>query len=962
MPAAEALSKLRMPEGFQATLFAAEPDVQNPIACTWDRKGRLWVAENYTYAEREKRFDLSMNDRVIILEDKDNDGRAETRKVFTDQVKMLTSVELAPDGVYLMCPPQLLFIPDKNHDDVPDGPPEVILDGFDVAKNNYHNFANGLRFGPDGWLYGRCGHSCPARIGKPGTPDNLRVPMDGGIWRYHPQRGIAEVVCSGTTNPWGHDWDENGEMFFANTVIGHIWHSIPGAYFNVPSGPAFNPGIYERIDQIADHYHWDTGKHWMESRDGKANDLGGGHSHIGSMIYQADQWPEKYRGKYFTLNQHGRRINVERIEQDGTGYVAKHEPDMILSDDPWFRGIDLTTGPDGSVFVLDWSDTGECHDHTGVHRESGRIYKFSYGKPGSPETALLDDLSPDGVEKIVRHPNAWFFRTLNVVFSGETLPPEIISRLREIADSGSPGPIRLRAFSLLQSHDQLGIDAISRLVKSDDEHLQVFGLRALVDGLPLDRPDGTVVVEPGTLPERSKKILTDALSGDTSDLGILALASSLQRLPPSERGELLTQMSQKPYLKDNLTLSHLLWTARVNTIDDVGVNIASFGSDSPSDRLRKWSARFLASHHEKYPDALAELLKKSAGLADKLPVVEGLSQGFEGISSAPMPDSWAKFAGTVSDPKAAPLVSRLSILFGDTSTIDSLKSTVLDDKAAMADRQQALDILIDSKTGGLGEIYEKVIAVPILNGSALRGLHQAQDADTAKLVLANYEHFLPADRPALFDTLVGRPDWAGAILDAIAGNKIPKTDLPAFSALRIKDLKQPGLTERLTEVWGSVNASPEGKKQEIAARKAELTTDALSEADLGNGHKVFTASCATCHMLKGEGGVLGPDLTGSGRANIDYLLENIIAPSSVVPADYRMTVVTLKDGRSLAGAISSKTDKTLTLRLPTGEDTVPLADITDQITMETSMMPEGLLTTLTPEQVRDLIAFLMKTK
>ena len=150
MPAAEAAAKMRVPPGFKVSVFAAEPDVQNPIAMAWDARGRMWVAENYTYAEKAKRFDLGLRDRVIILEDADNDGRAESRKVFTDEVQMLTSVETGHGGVWLMCPPQLLFIPDANGDDVPDGAPQVVLDGFTVAKDNYHNFANGLRWGPDG--------------------------------------------------------------------------------------------------------------------------------------------------------------------------------------------------------------------------------------------------------------------------------------------------------------------------------------------------------------------------------------------------------------------------------------------------------------------------------------------------------------------------------------------------------------------------------------------------------------------------------------------------------------------------------------------------------------------------------------------------------------------------------------------------------------------------------------------
>ena len=209
----ESAGKFRLPDDYGVSVWSGEPKVQNPIAMAWDEKGRMWVAENYTYGSRKIRFDLSLRDRVIVLADEDGDGVAEFRKVFTDEVQMLTSVEVGMGGVWLMCPPRLLFIPDRNGDLIPDGEPQVMLDGFDVARGNYHNFANGLRWGPDGWLYGRCGHSCPGKLGAPGTPDDLRIPIDGGIWRYHPKDGEVEVLAHGTVNPWGHDWDEHGELF-----------------------------------------------------------------------------------------------------------------------------------------------------------------------------------------------------------------------------------------------------------------------------------------------------------------------------------------------------------------------------------------------------------------------------------------------------------------------------------------------------------------------------------------------------------------------------------------------------------------------------------------------------------------------------------------------------------------------------------------------------------------------------
>ncbi|MEC8799608.1 MAG: PVC-type heme-binding CxxCH protein [Planctomycetota bacterium] len=339
MPAEDAARALQLPEGFTATVFASEPEVQNPIAMNWDARGRLWVAENFTYAERQKRFDLNLRDRVLILEDLDNDGMADRRKVFTDQVQRLTSVEVGHGGVWLMCPPNLLFIPDADGDDIPDGPAEVILDGFEIADGGYHNFANGLKWGPDGWLYGRCGHSCPAMIGPPGSSPKFRVPMDGGLWRYHPKHRLVEVLCHGTVNPWGHDWDQHGQLFFINTVIGHLWHMMPGMHFKESFGESMNPAVYERLDTIADHYHFDTRGRWSESRDGKANHLGGGHAHVGMAIYPGGHWPTKFHQRLFTLNMHGKRMNQETIEPQGASYVGHHDADFFVSQDPFFRGM-----------------------------------------------------------------------------------------------------------------------------------------------------------------------------------------------------------------------------------------------------------------------------------------------------------------------------------------------------------------------------------------------------------------------------------------------------------------------------------------------------------------------------------------------------------------------------------------------------------------------------------------------
>src|SRR5262249_45623952 len=250
----------------------------------------------------------------------------------------------------------------------------------------------GLRWGLDGWLYGRCGASSPGWIGPPGSTKDQRVPIYGGIWRYHPTRKVFEVLCHGFTNPWGHDWDEYGEMVITDTVTGHLFHLIPGAHHTRSATITPNRYVYDTIDSHADHFHWDTGKRIKDTEGlGIHDQLGGGHAHCGACIYLGDNWPAEYRGKLLTLNLHGRRINVDRLEREGSGYVPRHEPDIAFAADTWFRGMDLNYGPDGAVYIIDWSDTGECHEHDGIHRLSGRVFRISHrdGNSSPPKTEAL---------------------------------------------------------------------------------------------------------------------------------------------------------------------------------------------------------------------------------------------------------------------------------------------------------------------------------------------------------------------------------------------------------------------------------------------------------------------------------------------------------------------------------------------------------------------------------------------
>ncbi len=448
-PPKDATRGLTLPKGFKATLSAAEPDVVQPIAMALDPRGRLWVVENSSYpiwlgGPHGK-------DRILIFEDADGDGRFDRRTVFYDKGTNFTGIELGRGGVWVCATPNLLFFPDRDGDDRPDGPPVVKLDGWN--PNAQHNLYNALKWGPDGWLWGCHGILSTANVGKPGTPAEKRVPMNCGVWRYHPTREVFEVVAHGTTNPWGLDFDDHGEAFITNCVIAHLFRVIPGSHFQRMYGNDFNPHLYDLMTTCADHLHWAGGR-WQDSREGNRihQSFGGGHAHVGGMIYLADNWPATYRDTLFTVNIHGHRVNNDRLDrlQDGYEIVARHNPDFLLSSDSWFRGLELKYGPDGGVYLTDWSDTGECHenDADNAHRENGRIFKITYGdvKPVKVDLAAGSD---EELARLQVHANDWYVRTARRLLQDRAAAGKDLGAahqvLRGILASASDPRHRLRA-------------------------------------------------------------------------------------------------------------------------------------------------------------------------------------------------------------------------------------------------------------------------------------------------------------------------------------------------------------------------------------------------------------------------------------------------------------------------------------------------------------------------------------
>jgi putative membrane-bound dehydrogenase-like protein len=992
----ESAKGFKLPPGFKANVFAAEPDVQNPVGMTWDNRGRLWVAECYTYANRPTRYDLTLRDRVIILHDKDGDGRADQRKVFCDNVQQLMSVEVGLGGVWLIALPRLLFIPDKNGDDIPDGPPETILDGFEVQADNYHNCANGLRWGPDGWLYGRCGASSPGWIGPPGSTKDDRTPIYGGIWRYHPTRKIFEVLCHGFTNPWGLDWDEYGEAFITNTVTGHLFHLIPGAHHTRSSTLTPNRRIYDTIDSHADHFHFDNGRESSrlaprdepirpaqpardsaerprpDLRDHAAHEtLGGGHAHCGACIYLGDNWPAEYRGKLLTLNLHGRRINVDRLDREGSGYVGRHEPDIALAEDKWFRGIDLNYGPDGAVYIIDWSDTGECHEHDGVHRTSGRVFRIAYdqGKPiGTNDLTLLSDIelrqaAGIGDEWAARHARRYSYDqspgASQIIVPTDTRPnrsAEQTSRsILRTFWSGMVGNLTFVPERALDTRDT---------VAGKMENVRAWAIRALTDKWPID----TVYGKPRST---DSDIHRDLLSqfvmmakNDNSGLVRLVLASTLQRIPPADRPALAAALLSHAEDATDHNLPKLIWYGLAPLADSNPESLVPLAANGKFPLTREWIARAIAEDPVKNRAVLGDLLATTLDKDESVraDIVRGLTAGLAGRHKVAALPNWEKFQASFvsATPELEGQLRNLAVLFGDGRALGEVRRVALDGKAKVPQRQLALETLIEAKPDDLKDICQQLLRVRFLNTAAMKGLSLFDDPALGDQLAKNYSSFHPVERPAVIETLVTRPTFATALLDQIEAGKIPAADLTALQARQIRSFGNEKLSARLAQVWGELRDSPADKQKQIDDLKRLLSSPEprTLNPDLSLGRAVFQTTCANCHRLFGSGGTIAPDLTGSGRHNLDYLLSNIIDPSSVVNKDFRMSILRMADGRILNGLVTSQDNDRLVLQTAKEKLTLLKADIEDQKLTTLSPMPDSILQPLTPDQIRNLISYL----
>jgi putative membrane-bound dehydrogenase-like protein len=485
-------------------------------------------------------------DRILIFEDSDGNGSLDKRKVFMENLNLVSGIEVGMGGVWLCAAPYLLFIPTDFERDVPIGDIQKILDGW--GTQDTHEVLNNLRWGPDGWLYGVHGVFTHSKVGKPGTPENERIKINAGVWRLHPSTHQFEVFSEGTSNPWGIDFNDYGHAFITVCVIPHMYHVIQGARYERQAGKSFNPYTYDEIKTIADHKHYvgERGPHAGNFRSALA---GGGHAHAGAMIYLGgSSWPAEYRNVIFMNNINGARLNNDLLTRKGSGYVASHKNDFLAMNDSWSQWLNMKYDPSGSVFAIDWYDKNQCHStNPDVHDKTmGRIFKISYKSDSSIKVNLYK-ASDMALVNYQLHDNEWFVRNARTILQERGANEAVHNALIQIINNHPDITRKLRALWTLHVTKGANESILQNLLSHENENIRSWAIQLL-----LEKKE----VSPSILVE-----LENMAKKETSPLVRLYLTAGLMRMPLEQRWKILDILVKKEEDMKDHNLPLMLWYA-----------------------------------------------------------------------------------------------------------------------------------------------------------------------------------------------------------------------------------------------------------------------------------------------------------------------------------------------------------------------------------------------------------------
>ncbi|WP_206028652.1 PVC-type heme-binding CxxCH protein [Thalassoroseus pseudoceratinae] len=949
----DAIQKMTVPDGFAVELVASEPDLVNPVSMTFDEQGRVWVTESFEYPRREPG---PGRDRIKVLEDTDGDGRMDKTTIFADGLNIPSGIAVGHGGVWVANAPNLLFMQDTDGDLKADTS-QVVVTGF--GRYDTHELPNSLTWGPDGYLYGLNGVFNASHVKYPANSPHAKDNPNGfrftcALFRIHPKTWEFEVFCEGTSNPWGVAFNPVGDAFISACVIDHLWHLTETGYYHRQGGP-YPPHTW-KLGSIVKH------KHQMAA-------------YCGIEYYDSDAYPEEYRGHLYMGNIHGGCVNVDTLEDRGATYFAKPRPDFLTANDVWFMPVDQKTGPDGSLYVLDWYDRYHCYqdanrDPKGIDRLKGRLYRVRYKNTPRPAPFNLAEETDTQLIKRLHGNNGFFASVAQRILSERLSDPQSSlanhtrKRLREVVLDEVSQKVRMRAvFALIGSH-RLDPKFHLELLSHQDPEVRKWGVRAAGNL-------GSVAAE---VDDR----LADMVSTEDSPRVQLQLAIAAAKL--DRLSTMPTLMRVLDRCGDDPLIPHIVWQNLLPQLQNdanLYFSLASNSNYADSRNVIGLLPRVLdVAISDKTPNLVGvsnlvgSLIRAEQFDAARLCLERIVNRVQSGeIENRELKlirrDLQAEFEKIWQTDQAqlAFITKRMAALWGDQLARKDVRDVFTNSTASARRRTQALQTLVAVQDVELPQNLATVLKHPERNSFEFReavlvSLGRLQSDEIASVLLSSWPKLEPVLQPKAIELLTQRPSWAKQLLAAIGEEKVSANVLNVNQVRRLMATGDEELAESIRQHWGVVRDGRDpAREQLIEEWKQKIQA---GKGDPKAGRVVFHKLCGQCHQIYGEGKEVGPDITRNGRSSLEQLLSNVFDPSLVIGADYRAVTVATVDGRLVTGLLVEDSPTRIVLKIQGGkQEVIARDDVAAQKVSPVSLMPEGLEKQLKPQELLDLFEFLM---
>ena len=951
----DALKIFNTTEDLQIETVLAEPTIAQPLFLNFDERGRMWVVEyrQYPYpaglkvVSRDKHWRTVFDkvpkappnhtrgkDRITIHEDTDGDGTFDKHKTFVDGLSIVTSVERGRGGVWVLNPPFLLFYPDKNNDDVPDGDPVVHLSGFGLQDT--HSVVNSLRWGPDGWLYAAQGSTVAANIVRPGMDKTPKHSLGQLIWRYHPQTRRYEIFSEGGGNAFGVEIDAKGRVYSGhNGGNTRGFHYVQGGYFQKgfsKHGPLSNPYAFGYFS-------------WMKHH----NVPRFTHNFV---IYEGGALPKHYHGKLLGVEPMQGQLVLSEVTADRSSYKTRDLNRPVTTTDKWFRPVDIKVGPDGAIYVCDFNEEWPSHrqHYEGkTFRDSGRIYRVAARgvKPSRAEN--LGNLTSAELIKRLKHPNKWVRQTVLRLLA-DRKDKTVVPALRTLL-STSTGQTALESLWALNLSggltDKNALDAL----RHSDPFVRAWTVRLLCDSRK---------VSPKVAERLAKMAAIEPHVQVRSQL-----ACSAKRLPAKEALAITKALLARDEDAGDIHLPLLLWWAiEANCQNDRQAVLALFERSSLWDRpivrdqiLHRLMQRFAMAGSRTDLLTCGQLLRMAPHAAGKKQLMRGFEAAFKGRSLARLPEALAREIAAAGGGSLA-----LRIRRGDAAAKREALTTIANAKADKLKRRELVQIVGEVKISGAAPVMLAILSAgtsdEALKMAVLTSLQTYDEASIGAQVSRQYAGKLSDNVRAAAETLLAsRPKWSRELLSTVDVGKLPPNAVSMNVLKKIVRQNDKLNTALVRKHWGALKGTTTAEMKQQIARLLKVIDAAPGEPLAGRA--LFTQKCAKCHVLFAKGGKIGPDLTAYKRDDLQRILTNVVNPSAEIREGFENYVVITVDGRILNGFLADQDKQVVVLRGVDGQNiTLKRDDIEEMKAVSQSLMPEELLNGMSEQQVRNLFAYL----